>query len=451
MKLTRSRNKVSSQAVRHAKKQPKKNTWYRKLRAFDLRTDRMQQQREIIPSTVDETKRTCSNCGHVYTGRVCPQCGQVGTWARYTWKQAFFNFLDIWGLGNRPMFRTLRELFWRPGYMVRDYLNGHRQFYFPPFKLLALTVLFMIFISWVTGIEADSLFKGVSEISIDRFNLAGPIRMLAEALWWFFGLLSHNLLYEWLFIGVIEVLCVYVAFKSVSRYNLVETYIFLVFTMSLVVLLNVPEMIGKSLVRFLEAHSLMVGPNSPATKFSPVAPVLTSVSEVISGIYSVLVIYFEILCFRQFYDLKWKSTIWRLFLSLLVGIGVVVMAIFLYGSLTSKNGVYIAHGLIWLLAIPAGFLLANTYMKRNKSLVSASVIRVCKGAMLSLLFMPILSFKLYDHQISALWSYVSLILYLPLTLVLSMLPIVLYKKYKNIWIACLPLLPLLALICVVLS
>ena len=54
------------------------------------------------------------------------------------------NFLDIWGLGNRPMFRTLRELFWRPGYMVRDYLNGHRQFYFPPFKLLAVVIVFLI-------------------------------------------------------------------------------------------------------------------------------------------------------------------------------------------------------------------------------------------------------------------------------------------------------------------
>ncbi len=451
MKLARSRNKVDKQAVKYAKRQPKKNTWYRKLRAFDLRTDRLQQKRDIIPSTVDETERKCSNCGHVYTGRVCPQCGQVGTWARYTWKQAILNFLDIWGLGNRPMFRTLRELFWRPGYMARDYLNGHRQFYFPPFKLLALVVLFMIFISWVTGVKADSLFEGISEVSIDRFNLMGLIRMLAEGLWWFFGLLSHNLLYEWLFIGVIEVLCVYVAFKSVSRYNLVETYIFLVFTMSLMVLLSIPEMFGKSLVRFLEAHSLMISPDSSATKLSPVAPVLTSVSGVISSIYGVLVIYLEVLCFRQFYGLKWKSTIWRLLLSFLVGIGVVVAAIFLYGSLASESGVYIAHGLIWILLIPTGFWLANIYMKRNKPLVTPNVIGICKGAMLSLLFMPILSFKLYDHHLSALWSYVLLILYLPLTLVLSMLPIVLYKKYKNIWIACLPLLLLLALICVVLS
>ena len=48
-------------------------------------------------------------------------------------------------MGNRPMFRTLGELFWRPGYMIRDYLQGMQMAYFPPFKmfflLVALTLL----------------------------------------------------------------------------------------------------------------------------------------------------------------------------------------------------------------------------------------------------------------------------------------------------------------------
>ena len=99
----------------------KKNTWSRNLRALDLRLDRRQQQRAPIPVKIDDTERTCSNCSTVYRGRVCPQCGQVGVWKRFTWRQAILNLLDIWGLGNRPMFRTLRDLFWRPGYMARDY------------------------------------------------------------------------------------------------------------------------------------------------------------------------------------------------------------------------------------------------------------------------------------------------------------------------------------------
>ena len=64
---------------------------------------------------------------------------------RYSFKKAFLLFLDVWGLGNRGMFRTLRDLILRPGYMIRDYLQGMQMAYFPPFKmfflLIALTLL----------------------------------------------------------------------------------------------------------------------------------------------------------------------------------------------------------------------------------------------------------------------------------------------------------------------
>lgn len=129
----------------------KKNTLYRRFRAWESRLNRRQQQREIVPDTFDESERKCVNCGTSYEGRVCPQCGQVGTWSRYNLKQVTLNILDIWGLGNRPIFRTLKELFWRPGYMIRDYLMGHRQFYFPPFKLLAVIAVLLIATSWLTG------------------------------------------------------------------------------------------------------------------------------------------------------------------------------------------------------------------------------------------------------------------------------------------------------------
>ena len=43
------------------------------------------------------------------------------------------------------MFRSIRDLLIRPGYMIRDYLGGMQMAYFPPFKmyflLFALTLL----------------------------------------------------------------------------------------------------------------------------------------------------------------------------------------------------------------------------------------------------------------------------------------------------------------------
>ena len=117
------------------------------------------------------------------------------------------------------MFRTLRELFWRPGYMVRDYLNGHRQFYFPPFKLLALAVLFTFVVGWLMGVQMESIFSGVSDIQIDR--LTGFAYFFSNASIGFLSMLSKHPLYEWLFVGMFIVICIWIGFRRVSKYKLV--------------------------------------------------------------------------------------------------------------------------------------------------------------------------------------------------------------------------------------
>ena len=91
---------------------------------------------EVMPLTDDEHK--CCTCGTDFHGNYCPRCGQKATIGRYSFKTAFLTFLDVWGLGNRGMFRTIRDLMLRPGYMIRDYLSGMQMAYFPPFKLFFL-------------------------------------------------------------------------------------------------------------------------------------------------------------------------------------------------------------------------------------------------------------------------------------------------------------------------
>ena len=38
------------------------------------------------------------------------------------------------------MFRSIRDLILRPGYMIRDYLRGMQMAYFPPFKMFFLLI-----------------------------------------------------------------------------------------------------------------------------------------------------------------------------------------------------------------------------------------------------------------------------------------------------------------------
>ena len=76
----------------------------------------------------------CLTCGEEYQGNYCPQCGQSAKIGRYSFKNALLLFLDVWGMGNRGMFRTVRDLILRPGYMIRDYISGMQMAYFPPFR-----------------------------------------------------------------------------------------------------------------------------------------------------------------------------------------------------------------------------------------------------------------------------------------------------------------------------
>lgn len=88
----------------------------------------------------------CHACDTRYKGNYCPRCGQSSkVEQKMSLVKTFLLFIDVWGIGNRGMFHTLRDLILRPGYMICDYLRGKRSAYFPPFKLLfLLTTLSLI-------------------------------------------------------------------------------------------------------------------------------------------------------------------------------------------------------------------------------------------------------------------------------------------------------------------
>ena len=82
------------------------------------------QQRPYQVAQKSEEHHCCRTCGEEFQGNYCPRCGQSAKIGRYSFKAALLLFLDAWGMGNRGMFRTLRDLILRPGYMIRDYISG---------------------------------------------------------------------------------------------------------------------------------------------------------------------------------------------------------------------------------------------------------------------------------------------------------------------------------------
>lgn len=81
-------------------------------------------------------------------------------------------FLDVWGLGNRGMFRTIRDLSLRPGYMIRDYLQGMQMAYFPPFKMFFLLITLALLVQSGMNIKQENRIDKVQKEYNEGLNRA---------------------------------------------------------------------------------------------------------------------------------------------------------------------------------------------------------------------------------------------------------------------------------------
>ena len=120
-----------------------------------------QQPYQVAPLSQEE--HTCATCGTTYQGNYCPRCGQSYRIGRYSLKSAMLLLLDVWGLGNRGMFRSIRDLLLRPGYMIRDYLGGMQMAYFPPFKMFFLLATLSLLVNSGFNIKGENKFEEVME------------------------------------------------------------------------------------------------------------------------------------------------------------------------------------------------------------------------------------------------------------------------------------------------
>ena len=123
--------------------------------------------RQIAPMTQEEHE--CLNCHEHYTGRFCPRCGQAATTERFSMKVAAENFAEAYGMGERGMFRTMRDLILRPGYLILDYLRGMRVSYFAPFKMFFLLFALSTFVTHGLNIKGQALYDD-SEASVQNLE-----------------------------------------------------------------------------------------------------------------------------------------------------------------------------------------------------------------------------------------------------------------------------------------
>ena len=136
------------------------------------------QPHQVAP--LSEEQHECATCGTRYDGNYCPRCGQSAKIGRYSFKNAFLLFLDVWGLGNRGMFRSIRDLILRPGYMIRDYLRGMQMAYFPPFKMFFLLLALWLVVDSGLNIQLVNRDKQNEKETEQIFSRFKPKESLTE-------------------------------------------------------------------------------------------------------------------------------------------------------------------------------------------------------------------------------------------------------------------------------
>ena len=112
--------------------------------------------------------QSCMNCGTELTGQYCGHCGQRAT-SRFI---SIFELLrdafgDLFELDSR-LWRTMLPLLIRPGLLTKDYLEGRRARYMPPFRMyLVLSLLFFVVAFFNPRDEFAILYEPATESAVE--------------------------------------------------------------------------------------------------------------------------------------------------------------------------------------------------------------------------------------------------------------------------------------------
>lgn len=112
----------------------------------------------------DSPAVVCKHCGTSFKGNFCPRCGQTAFVQRITVRSVMHSVFDLFTNFDGKFYHTFFELMFRPGYMVHDYINGHRICYVNPFQMLACLTTIYLVVSYLLPIETSAgLFIELAE------------------------------------------------------------------------------------------------------------------------------------------------------------------------------------------------------------------------------------------------------------------------------------------------
>src|SRR5688572_1049798 len=90
----------------------------------------------------------CLNCSTEFNGHYCNECGQKSSDTKFTMKGMVYDLVfSTCHIEKKGLPHTIKELTLRPGFAVKNVINGQRLYLYPPFKFLVLMGALVIIFS----------------------------------------------------------------------------------------------------------------------------------------------------------------------------------------------------------------------------------------------------------------------------------------------------------------
>ena len=117
--------------------------------------------------------KKCKNCEQPLNGGYCSNCGQRDI-ELLKFKKLIKDFFDHHLDLDSRIFRTIKYLMFRPGFLTIEYWNGRRARYVPPFKIYLLTS-FLYFMVLSLNTNNQVVENDIVETKIEKNPTIKPL------------------------------------------------------------------------------------------------------------------------------------------------------------------------------------------------------------------------------------------------------------------------------------
>ncbi|HKI89166.1 MAG TPA: DUF3667 domain-containing protein [Draconibacterium sp.] len=128
----------------------------------------------------------CKNCGTKFSGYFCPNCGQSVNEYDKPFSFIFYNFLGDFFAFDTRFFKTFVTLICKPGFLTKEYFEGRRVRYAPPFRVFIFASFILFFLLQIytnRGLTTvlDSAFSENINVVLDSVSLSLADSVLTQA------------------------------------------------------------------------------------------------------------------------------------------------------------------------------------------------------------------------------------------------------------------------------